>query len=290
MLELFTNPDFLGLLTLDKFRVLIAIIIAILFIWFQSCFYSTDRNARSLYFWVGLIVFTMFFVLNVILTQKASSGIYRPYLIGSGLYDEVEAWQKIYGGEISLMEIQERLSLELWRWSWPGVMAAVVIMLVGAYSAKNPPPKWRRGVGVDVIFSEFPNIVNYSIKAIFWQNMFFGLLCAFATVICFDLLQITALADQSIANRAPPVFFQDRVFDYRFFVMLIMAPLLLVVSYGKVWRIRYRMVEGGLVGYRDAEMRKLANMYRSYEQGIKPDLGNILHDMENTNNTKVSSD
>lgn len=274
MIDVFTDSNVLALLSFADFRFWVAILAALLISWLQSLQLSSDSRFQGMYFWIAIGIFTLFFGVNILLTKLSSMGSYRPWLIGAEIYDYVINIKRTAPEAVMPDDfIQNLLYQRLGHYAWPAFLAAAGVIVLGIVSVVNPPPNWRRGLGVDVLRSDIPNLIDYSIRTVIYQNIFIGAVLVVAMIMLFDLVQLSNLQTQAGAVNEPPMFFKERNFDRRFFVFLALGPFILVTAFGKVWQIRYRMTHGGLTAYRPEELRKLANLYRLYERHLRPILG-----------------
>lgn len=273
MIELFTDPATLSLISLGDFWFYVAILLSIVISALLSSSYSTDPLFRSMHFWLSISMCLVVLIVNVLLTQRASMGIFRPMLIGRDIFDAITAASPNLSHELR-DGVGLLLQRELPSHSWPAVGWAFIIFLIGMASAMNPPPKWEKSNGIDVLNANIPNIIDYSIRSILLSSLFISAMLILITVVLFDLTQLANLERSQGILGEPPAYFKDRSFDAHFFIVIALAPFFFVKAIGKVWQIRYRMIHGGLEGYRPNKLRVLAALYRRKERLKRPVMGN----------------
>lgn len=273
MIEIFTDPTVIKIITLGDIWFWIAILFSVIIAAFQSARYSKDPVFRSMNFSISIASLIFVILVNVLLTQRAGAAIPRPILIGGPAYDVLVATAKS-GLNIPTNGIMQKLLYDnLFRNIWPSLIAITVIIFLGTISARNAPPRWVPGLGIDIVQSDIPNIIDYSINSFIRMNIFSSSVLIFSTVVFFDLTHLASIVQKAGNPMEPPLFFQNRSFDMNFFVCLVLCPIFLIKSYQCVWVAKYKMIRGGLTGYRPERLRVHAAMYRKYEATIEPAIG-----------------
>lgn len=273
MIEIFTDPTVIKIITLGDAWFYIAIIISVIIAAFQSSRYSKDPIFRSMNFSISIAFLIFVIFVNVLLTQRAGAAIPRPILIGGQAYDVLVATAKS-GLNIPKNGIMQKLIYDkLFSNIWPSLIAITAIIFFGVNSARNSPPRWVSGLGIDIVQSDIPNIIDYSILSFIRMNIFTSSVLIFATVVFFDLTHLASIVQKAGNPMEPPLFFQNRSFDMNFFVCLVLCPIFLIKSYQSVWVAKYKMLRGGLTSYRPERLRVHAAMYRKYEATIEPAIG-----------------
>ena len=288
MFDLVLDESFLKLLTLAGRGFYIAFFLSLGLLVVQSIRYTRDRKFRQFHFHVGFICANLYFLLNVFFTQRASVVPYRPLLVGSRLYEQVLAYltEAADAGTavmVTTKDVEQLLFGSFFKHSWPAMACGLVIVGLGLFAARNRPPEWIEGRGIDVVQATIPNLIDYSIKSLFLQGLFISSVLAFVTVVLFDLVQLANLENIRGVSQAEnlPAFFQERKFESQFFVALAISPILLSWSIGTIWRLRYQMTWGADEGYRPDKLRALVMRHRRHQKTVTPELGDGRVDEEN---------